>query len=73
MSKRTMNRDNTCDVFRTAVLSALDEAANQTFDPPRNDSGATDEDLVRLFKAIDAQVDVLAKRYNVTWAEIEED
>ena len=36
-------------------------------------AGATDEDLPRLFKAIDAQVDVLAQRYHVLWSAIEED
>jgi len=73
MSKRIFNRDRIVLAFRDAVLITLDDVANQMFDPPRNDSGATDEDLPRLFKAIDAQVDVLAQRYHVVWSEIEED
>ena len=70
---RTVNRERVVEEFRRAVLRALDRAADQEFDPPRNDSGAIDADLPRLFKAIDAQVDVLAKRYHITWSEIEED
>ncbi len=61
-----MNRKKTIQVFRQRVLGALDSAARETFNPPgyTAGSGATDADLPRLFKAIDAQVDVLAKRYN---------
>lgn len=61
-----MNRDDTRDIFHMIVLEAFDKAANQTFKPLRNDSGATDDDLPRLFKAIDKQVEVLAKRYGIT-------
>lgn len=61
-----MNRDYVQAVFRAKVLEALDAAANETFKPARNDSGAADADLPRLFKAIDEQVEVLAKRYGVT-------
>ena len=63
MARTILNRDDTREVFRLAVLEALDQAARLTFDPARNDAGATDADLPRLFKAIDAQVEVLAERY----------
>lgn len=52
------------DIFRNHVLEALDKAACETFNPPRNDAGATDADLPRLFDAIDKQLFVLAGRYN---------
>ncbi len=61
----TTDRDYALEVFRNRVLSALDEAAREIFNPPRNDAGATDADLPRLFKAIDAQVEALADRYRV--------
>lgn len=63
----TLDRETIIETFRLCVLAALDTAANETFGAAglvhRNDSGATDADLPRLFKAIDAQVDVLAERY----------
>lgn len=70
----TDNLQDIKDIFRDKVLHALDSAANETFMPVlhargkslRNDSGATDTDLPRLFKAIDEQVEVLAKRYDVS-------
>ena len=68
---KTMNRDNTRDIFHLAVLAALDTAARETFNPPRNAPGASDIDLPRLFRAIDEQVDVLAKRYGVTLIDVE--
>ena len=58
-----LDRETTLETFRDAVLRALDDAARQTFNPPRNDAGATDADLPRLFAAIDAQVEALAERY----------
>lgn len=61
-----MNRNDILELFRAEVLLALDKAANQTFKPPRNDSGASGRDLRRLFSAIDFQVGVLAERYGVT-------
>ncbi len=61
-----MNRDDILELFRAEVLLALDKAANQTFKPPRNDSGASGRDLPRLFKAIDEHVETLAERYGVT-------
>ena len=66
----TINRERVQEEFRAAVLSALDTAARATFNPPRNDAGASDADLPRLFKAIDAQIEALADRYDfalVTW------
>lgn len=65
MARRQMNRDYVRDVFREAVLKGLDLATRQTFDPPQTNAGATDADLPRLFKAIDAQVDRLADRFGV--------
>ncbi len=52
------------DIFHEEILTALDQAARRTFNPPRNDAGANDADLPRLFRAIDEQVRVLAARYN---------
>ena len=66
MRERILNLADTRDVFREKVLAALDAAARETFDPPRNDAGATDGDLPRLFKAIDKQIEILADRYNIT-------
>lgn len=60
-----VNQEDAREVFRRKVLSALDEAAKEVFNPPRNDAGATDADLPRLFKAIDAQVECLADRYGI--------
>ena len=53
------------DAFHLRVLEALDLAARETFNPARNDAGATDADLPRLFRAIDEQVSILADRYGV--------
>ena len=61
----TLDRESTIETFRQMVLEALDRAAHETFKPSRNDAGATDADLPRLFKAIDAQVEALADRYDV--------
>jgi len=61
----TLDRDATLDVFRDAILKALDEAARQTFEANPTPMGASDADLPRLFKALDEQVDVLANRYGV--------
>lgn len=65
----TLDREMIVEPFRQKVLAALDAAANETFGQlglvHRNDSGATDADLPRLFKALDAQIDVLAARYGV--------
>jgi len=70
----TLDRDPIRDTFRQRVLEALDAAANETFGQlglvHRNDSGATDADLPRLFKALDEQVDVLAERYGVCLADL---
>lgn len=65
MMWKQLDLNDTRDIFRQAVLDALDKAARQTFDPPRNDAGASDADLPRLFESIDTQVEVLAERYNV--------
>jgi len=64
----TRDRDEVLSVFRRNVLAALDQSARDTLGPraySRNDSGATDADLPRLFKAIDAQVEVLSERFGV--------
>lgn len=59
-------RDDVCDVFYRHVLNALDRATRETFHPNNKaNEGATDEDLPRLFKAIDEQVDALAKRFDI--------
>jgi hypothetical protein len=63
MTKHTADLEITRESFRRHVLDALDAAARETFNPSRNDAGASDADLPRLFKAIDAQIEVLAERY----------
>ena len=51
---------------RDAVLEALDAFALEHLPATTNPLGAKDADLPRLFKAIDAQVDVLLERYSLT-------
>lgn len=63
--RTSVERGDIQEIFRDHVLKALDAAAREVFDPPRNDAGATDADLPRLFKAIDAQIETLAERYDV--------
>jgi hypothetical protein len=69
MTRKTAYRDDVRDTFRAAVLEALDKAAHEWFSPPRNDAGANDSDLPRLFASIDNHVETLASRYGVTLLE----
>jgi hypothetical protein len=63
----TYDKELATEIFRNAVLAALDEAAAQIFGisiPARNSGvGATDADLPALFKTIDAQLERLSVRY----------
>ena len=59
----TLNRDAVTDAFREAVLEALDTTAKEIFFDAK--FGATDADLPRIFKAIDAQIETLCERYGV--------
>ena len=54
------------EIFRQRVLAAMDKAAWEILGRSitRNDCGSTDEDLPRLFPAIDEQLDVISKRFN---------
>ena len=65
------DRDATQNAFRDAVLKAFDEIARELFGnaiPAKYPGdGATDADLPRLFKAVYAQVDVLAQRFGIEW------
>jgi hypothetical protein len=58
-------RDDARDVFRAALLLALDEAARSAFSAPGRAPGASDADLPRLFRALDEQVETLAERYGI--------
>lgn len=59
-----LNRDETIDAFRKAVLGALDKAAGETIKDGAH--GWVDQELPRFFKALDAQIESVAARYNVT-------
>jgi hypothetical protein len=67
----TANRERVQEAFRGHVLAALDAAARETFNPPRNDAGASDADLPRLFKALDEQIAALCERYDVVLVDYE--
>ena len=58
----TYDKDLATEIFRNAVLEAMDTAAAEIFGHHAK-LGATDGDLPRLFKAIDAQLDVLSERF----------
>lgn len=62
----TNDKDLARDIWRDAILEAMDDAARRIFgdSAKRNDAGASDDDLPRLFPVLDAQLDVLAARYN---------
>jgi len=62
----TYDKDTARDTFRNAVLEAMDKAAWQIFGQSitRNDCGATDADLPRLFKCLDEQLDIISGRFN---------
>lgn len=64
-----LNRNNTREAFRQAVLAAMDDAAQSLFGHlpacGSHSQGATDTDLPELFKGIDAQLDRLCERYEV--------
>lgn len=64
-----MDKKEVTEVFRAKMLAALDAAVNETFKPPHNRQGAADQDLPRLFKALDIQIYTLARRYGVVWTE----
>lgn len=61
----TYDRETAQGIFRQHVLAAMDKAANEIFGPSvtRSDAGATDQDLPRLFKCLDEQLDDLAERF----------
>lgn len=63
----TSDLETAQEIFRDHVLTAMDNAAREIFGPAvkRNDAGATDDDLPRLFKALDAQLNYLADRFGV--------
>lgn len=58
----TIDRDATLDAFRAAVLRAFDETAAQLF---VGKVGWNDQDLAKLFPAIDRHTETLVHRYNV--------
>jgi hypothetical protein len=62
-----INIDEATEKFRDKVLEAMDEAAKEIFAPLTNHQkggiGATDEDLPRLFRMLDTQLEILVKRY----------
>jgi hypothetical protein len=62
-----MNRYTLIHEARESVLLALDTWARASGLPnlPQGQPGATDADLTRLFKAIDAQVDTIIERSGV--------
>jgi len=62
-----MNRYTLVNEARETVLLALDAWAEASGLPnlPKGQKGATDADLTRLFKAIDAQVDTIIERAGV--------
>jgi hypothetical protein len=63
----TRDRETVQDVFRNNVLRALDQSVDECFGSVgRNDRGAADVDLPRLFEALDTQIDVVCKRFNIT-------
>ena len=66
-----MDYETAQDVFRQAVLEAMDSAARDIFRDvkaaARNDVGAQDRDLPKIFPTIDAQLDRLIVRYGATW------
>ena len=59
--------DDIRDTFRAQLLVALDKAARKTIGAKCY--GANDQDLPRLFRALDEQIRVLANRYNVNLAD----
>ena len=61
------DRDATIEAFRQGVLEKLDDLSREFFNEKL---GAIDTDLPHIFPAIDAQVDRLAKRYGIVWAEV---
>lgn len=61
------NRNHVRDLFRLCVLKALDTAARQfTFNPQ---SGWVDGDLPAVFSALDAQIERIAARHDITLLE----
>ncbi len=56
---RELNKENTTDMVRDAVLRALDEVCSAQFGWI---NGATDAELPVLFKTLDAHVEIMAKR-----------
>ena len=53
--------DATIEAFRHAVLRAIDKTASELF----SETGWQDQDLPRLFKAVDAHVETLAERHGI--------
>ena len=62
----TNDLDTAREIFRNHVLEAMDEAAREIFGDliKRNDAGATDADLPRIFPCLDDQLQRLSERYN---------
>lgn len=54
------------EIFRNHVLEAMDTAAREIFGDmiKRNDAGATDADLPKIFPCLDAQLERLSERYH---------
>lgn len=59
-----MKRELLRTAFYDNVVRALDKTAGTFFGDAA--MGADDSDLPRLFRAIDVQIETLAKRYNAT-------
>lgn len=64
-----LNRDKVMEIFRTTLLAALDEAAGDAF--LQEAGGWQDQDLPRLFKALDAQIEALCERHEIVLVDYE--
>ena len=64
-----VNRSSTDEIFRAHILEALDRAAIEAFplipSSYRGMEGSGDDDLPELFKALDAHVQRLCKKYDI--------
>ena len=60
------DRESTLDIFRRAVIDGLDRASRKAFAVPH---GWQDQDLPRLFRAVDEQAEVLAERFEIKLVE----
>jgi hypothetical protein len=62
-------REYALEVFRRAVIDALDQASEKCFGTPGL-HGWKDQDLPALFKTLDRHVDNLADRFDVKLSDI---